>query len=213
MAKSKSRTSTSKKKNLKLKWWYVLPVILVVAISGYAIVRFSEASTSHGYHTPLDKKISGGGSDFTITKNGETTTFRRVTSDSPVRSNWKFSDSCMNTSQGYDCSRVYSTGGDDYFYPADAKGCARVYLEPGSAGTLTYSLDIRDIFLGSNPNVKVPFSLGSTASSYDIRTICAGIGSMIQNYTNIITGGYSLNAKVTVDKGKVGLTNFHLEGN
>ena len=46
MAKSKSssRTSTSKKNNLKLKWWYVLPVILVVAIAGYAIVRFSEAS-------------------------------------------------------------------------------------------------------------------------------------------------------------------------
>lgn len=42
---SKSRTSSSKKKNSKLKWWYVLPVIALVAIGGYAIVRSSEAAT------------------------------------------------------------------------------------------------------------------------------------------------------------------------
>ena len=41
---NKTRTAKSTKKGPKLKWWYILPVIAIVAISGYAIVRFSEAS-------------------------------------------------------------------------------------------------------------------------------------------------------------------------
>jgi hypothetical protein len=41
--KSKSRTSASSKK-LKLKWWYVLPVIAIVVLAGYLIVRYSNAS-------------------------------------------------------------------------------------------------------------------------------------------------------------------------
>ena len=45
---SKSRTSSSKKKNLKLKWWYVLPVVAIVAVAGYAIVRSSQASGEYG---------------------------------------------------------------------------------------------------------------------------------------------------------------------
>ena len=42
---TKSRTAKSKGKGLKLKWWYILPVIAIVAIAGYSIVRFSEASS------------------------------------------------------------------------------------------------------------------------------------------------------------------------
>ena len=48
---SKSRTSSSKKKNLKLKWWYVLPVVAIVAVAGYAIVRSSQASGESGWRT------------------------------------------------------------------------------------------------------------------------------------------------------------------
>jgi hypothetical protein len=44
----KYNTRTSKKQSTKLKWWYVLPVILIMAIAGYFIVRLSFAS---------DKKI------------------------------------------------------------------------------------------------------------------------------------------------------------
>ena len=44
--KSKTRLITKKNKNLKLKWWYVLPVIAIVAVAGYAIIRFSEAGTA-----------------------------------------------------------------------------------------------------------------------------------------------------------------------
>ena len=43
---TKSRTSNNKKAN-KLKWWYILPVIVIVAIAGYAIVRFSEAGSAY----------------------------------------------------------------------------------------------------------------------------------------------------------------------
>ncbi len=43
---SNSRTASKKNKSAKLKWWYILPVIAIVAIAGYAIVRFSEAGTN-----------------------------------------------------------------------------------------------------------------------------------------------------------------------
>jgi len=42
---TKSRTAKSKGKGLKLKWWYILPVIAIVAVAGYAIVRYSQASS------------------------------------------------------------------------------------------------------------------------------------------------------------------------
>lgn len=40
----KSRTSKKSSSKTNLKWWYVLPVVAIVAVAGYAIVRFSEAS-------------------------------------------------------------------------------------------------------------------------------------------------------------------------
>jgi hypothetical protein len=43
-AAKKSRISTKKSNNKSImRWWYVLPVIAIVAVAGYAIVRFSEA--------------------------------------------------------------------------------------------------------------------------------------------------------------------------
>jgi len=43
---TKTKTSKFKSKN-QLKWWYILPVILIVAAAGYAIVRFSEAGSAY----------------------------------------------------------------------------------------------------------------------------------------------------------------------
>ncbi len=43
--KKSTKARTGSKKKMTLKWWYVLPVIAVVAIAGYAIVTFSEAAT------------------------------------------------------------------------------------------------------------------------------------------------------------------------
>jgi hypothetical protein len=45
---TKSRTAKSKGKGLKLKWWYILPVIAIVAVAGYAIVRYSQAAQERG---------------------------------------------------------------------------------------------------------------------------------------------------------------------
>ena len=57
---SKSRSSKSNKNNNNLKWWYVLPVIAIVAVAGYAIVRFSEAGAGSIY-TVRANGISGPG--------------------------------------------------------------------------------------------------------------------------------------------------------
>lgn len=45
---TKSRTAKSTKKGPKLKWWYILPVIAIVAVAGYAIVRYSQATKEKG---------------------------------------------------------------------------------------------------------------------------------------------------------------------
>lgn len=45
MAKSRINIK-NKKKKITLRWWYVLPVILVIVLAGYFIVRFSNASTN-----------------------------------------------------------------------------------------------------------------------------------------------------------------------
>ena len=50
---TKSRTS-KKFKQTKLKWWYILPVILIVTVAGYAIVRFSEAGSRQKTIYPFD---------------------------------------------------------------------------------------------------------------------------------------------------------------
>jgi hypothetical protein len=47
-AASKSNSRTSGKKGKSVKWWYILPVLAIVVLAGYLIVRYSEASTK-GY--------------------------------------------------------------------------------------------------------------------------------------------------------------------
>jgi hypothetical protein len=201
----RSRVQKGKTKKSKLPLWGLgVIVVLVVVIAGYAIVRFSEAGTRHSYHTPLDGKISGGGTNFTINKNGTTETFRKVTSSSPVKTKWYHKDSCLNTSLGYDCSRSYNSG-DDWFYRTDEQGCARIYLEGNSAGTLTFSFDIPGFL---NLNRKSYFSLGQATA--DIRTLCINIDTLVADGLRLRGG--ELNAKITLEKGTVGVTNFHLVG-
>lgn len=51
---NKTRTSKNKRKAAKLKWWYVLPVIVIVAVAGYLVIRYSQAGVS-------DNKTVGNG--------------------------------------------------------------------------------------------------------------------------------------------------------
>ena len=71
---------SNKNKN-NLKWWYVLPVIAIVAIAGYAIVRFSEAGTA-------EKRVGSGlnGGNGRVNK-GNAGTGLNVTSN-PARGTW-----------------------------------------------------------------------------------------------------------------------------
>ena len=57
-AATKSRTSGNNSTS-KMKWWYLIPVLLIVAVAGYAIVRFSEAGSQFGVVT--SSKIKGAG--------------------------------------------------------------------------------------------------------------------------------------------------------
>ena len=75
----KSRTAKSKGKGLKLKWWYVLPVIVLVAGAGYLIVRFSQASSLAQMIRGVDY-MSGGKSTTKI--DGKTV---RIIGGKPVR--------------------------------------------------------------------------------------------------------------------------------
>ncbi len=44
LAKKQLKTRTSKSKNKKnLRWWYAVPVIVVVALAGYLVIRYSQA--------------------------------------------------------------------------------------------------------------------------------------------------------------------------
>ena len=74
---AKSRTAKSTKKGSMLKWWYILPVIAIVAISGYAIVRFSQASVpgSQIYRRPgvnmiANRVVRKGNTSLAIIGNG-----------------------------------------------------------------------------------------------------------------------------------------------
>jgi hypothetical protein len=80
-SKSKSRTSSKKSKS-SLKWWYILPVIAIVAVAGYAIVRFSQAGAA-------EKRVGSGltGGERTVDKQG-TYGRARVIGNNPVIAGW-----------------------------------------------------------------------------------------------------------------------------
>ena len=118
MAKSKSssRTSSSKKNNLKLKWWYVLPVILVVAIAGYAIVRFSEASVGTAY-----KKV---GTELNCTDGG----------GEKVNKGGTLGVSCLLRNPGKYASATWSM----HVQGTNTIRCATVYFGTGSMAAIRY---------------------------------------------------------------------------
>ena len=83
--KSSSRTSSSKKKNLKLKWWYALPVIAIVAVTGYAIVHYSKAATNMYVRNVDNGGFRGGDGPNVNGKGGPTL---RTVGYGAVMANW-----------------------------------------------------------------------------------------------------------------------------
>lgn len=67
---TKSRTAKSTKKGPKLKWWYILPVIAIVAVAGYAIVRYSQASSEAYVKTVDNGGITSGNPFYKYYKQG-----------------------------------------------------------------------------------------------------------------------------------------------
>jgi hypothetical protein len=101
-AATKSRSSKSNKNKNNLKWWYVLPVIAIVAIAGYAIVRFSEAGTA-------EKRVGSGlnGGNGAVNK-GNAGTGLNVTSR-PARGSWSYAQRGTNTRF---CVEFFGANGD-----------------------------------------------------------------------------------------------------
>ena len=101
-AATKSRSSKSNKNKNNLKWWYVLPVIAIVAIAGYAIVRFSEAGTA-------EKRVGSGlnGGNGRVNK-GNAGTGLNVTSN-PARGSWSYAQRGTNTRF---CVEFFGANGD-----------------------------------------------------------------------------------------------------
>jgi hypothetical protein len=104
-AATKSRSSKSNKNKTNLKWWYVLPVIAIVAVAGYAIVRFSEAGTA-------TKRPGSGltGGVRTIDKGGNEGRALEIGSPpNSVRASW--SQGQRGSSTRF-CARAYASNGD-----------------------------------------------------------------------------------------------------
>jgi hypothetical protein len=103
-AATKSRSSKSNKNKNNLKWWYVLPVIAIVAVAGYAIVRFSEAGTA-------TKRVGSGlqGGNGTVDKGGSEGGRALKIGNNPVRASW--SQTQRGSSTRF-CARAYASNGD-----------------------------------------------------------------------------------------------------
>ncbi len=102
-AATKSRSSKSNKNKTNLKWWYVLPVIAIVAVAGYAIVQFSEAGTA-------TKRPGSGlqGGNGTVDKGGNEGRALKL-GNNPVYASW--SQTQRGTSTRF-CARAYASNGD-----------------------------------------------------------------------------------------------------
>jgi hypothetical protein len=118
----KTRTSTKKSNNKSImRWWYVLPVIAIVAVAGYAVVRFSEAGTAV-------KRVGSGlqGGTSNVDKSGTRGT-ARVIGNVPVSASW--SQTQRGTSTRF-CAEVFLSGGNR---SASGNGGVTIQLRQGSS--------------------------------------------------------------------------------
>ena len=77
----KVRTANMAKKSKKLNWWYAVPVVLVVAVTGYVIIILTRAS-DHYYSKTIDNNGLQGGTSTTSKNSGSGRA--RIVGETPV---------------------------------------------------------------------------------------------------------------------------------
>jgi len=103
-AASMSRTSKKGSSKTNLKWWYVLPVIAIVVVAGYAIVRFSQAGAlmgKEGVKSRENGKLYGGVKDII---KGNAQGIAREVGNTPVWAKWGIQERGTMTKF---CARVF----------------------------------------------------------------------------------------------------------
>lgn len=177
MARSRVQKGKGKKSKFP-KWAIAVVVVLVVVVAGYAIVRFSQASTSagHSFKTVDNGKLKGGVETINKSNYGNF----RIVGNNPITASWSSNSNPIYAE--YDSN--------------DKEMCATVYLYPNTIGNLTASVDTP--LSPFNTLQKVRFTSGSDAT---LKRVCVGLGSIIPNMWYITP----LKAKITQDQGKVGV--------
>ena len=146
--RTKLRTS-KKSKQTKLKWWYILPVILIVAVAGYTIVRFSEAGRGISMGKPSGKvcdKIRG--CDFWITSPAEFKASKVNRSDFSTFKNLCI-DMKVTKSLGYDTAYFGLTVSRSAFYKGQA-----------ALGNATRCVSLKSLGIQNNKTLAVFLAIG-----------------------------------------------------
>lgn len=84
MLKKQSRTKTQRHKP-KLKWWYIIPIVLFVTLAGYTIIFYSKASDRFYSKTVNNRGLQGGTSTTEVSKSEGSS---RVVGDVPVSASY-----------------------------------------------------------------------------------------------------------------------------
>jgi hypothetical protein len=175
----KSRT-LKQKPSFKLKWWYVIPVVLLVAATGILILRFSDASSR------TSRRFAGNGLSGGYATEGRGADQRRLIRPG-VGVSATLGSKALSTTQTinnkYVCVRVFVDGGADRYWNfnidvarnfpgigriaftdagptslnATTRGwatrCLKIQKNPGSGGVLATYADVN--VNTSNGNSKV----------------------------------------------------------
>lgn len=127
---SKSRTS-SKKSKKSLKVWYIIPVLLIVAVAGYAIVRYSNASAYKGLRTVTgSNKMVGYAS--VVDKQGQNGR-SAVVGDGPVYASWTENELGNLAYNKVLCADVFVSGQKGAPVGTGGKGHFKVEVKEGGS--------------------------------------------------------------------------------
>jgi hypothetical protein len=148
LTKPRSRTSKRKGKGIKLKWWYVLPVIAIVASAGYLIIRFSEAGTAKQQLASLRGgkfKLQGGipGKPINVKgKSGSKVPVRYFAPDGPIGASIGDFGVIPNSGRRFNLTNKWI--------------CAKVYVSNKNGKPVTGKMTVKGRFNVLNPGIPIP---------------------------------------------------------